>query len=54
MKWAIMFCEECQYTFAIPEDPNFQSCPNCASEETMGTGEYLGDTLYTATGKKIQ
>lgn len=54
MKWALMVCEECEYYFAIKEEPDFQSCPRCGSENTTGTGEYLGDTLYTKSGKVIQ
>lgn len=54
MKWAVMICETCEYHFAIPEEPNFQVCPSCGSEESTGTGEYLSDTLYTSSGKVIQ
>jgi len=54
MKWAVMVCEDCGYYFAVPEEPDFQSCPKCCSEETTGTGEYLADTLYTENGTKIQ
>jgi hypothetical protein len=39
--------------FAIEEEPNFQSCPNCGSEETIGTGEYLNGILYTKDGHEI-
>jgi Zn finger protein HypA/HybF involved in hydrogenase expression len=53
MKWAIMGCEDCGYYFAIEEEPDFQGCPKCGSEETQGTGEYLSDQLYTKSGEKI-
>jgi Zn finger protein HypA/HybF involved in hydrogenase expression len=52
-EWAVMVCD-CGYVFAIKEEPKFQSCPNCGSEDTQGTGEYLDSTLYTENGKKIQ
>lgn len=54
MKWAIMFCDDCGYHFAIKEEPNFQICSSCGSEDTTGTGEYLSDALYTESGKPIK
>jgi RNA polymerase subunit RPABC4/transcription elongation factor Spt4 len=53
-KWAIMACEDCGRYFAIEEEPKFQFCPNCGSEETTGTGEYLSPLLYTEDGQIIK
>jgi Zn finger protein HypA/HybF involved in hydrogenase expression len=53
LKWAIMGCDDCGRYFAIEEKPNFQFCPKCGSEETVGTGEYLSDILYTEDGEEI-
>jgi Zn finger protein HypA/HybF involved in hydrogenase expression len=53
MKWAVMGCDNCNYYFAIEEEPAFQICPRCGSEETCGTGEYLSDQLYTKNGEEI-
>ena len=54
MEWAIMSCENCQNHFAICEEPSFQMCPYCGSDDTTGTGEYLSSSLYTENGVKIQ
>lgn len=52
--WAVMICTECGYAFAIKDEPDFQSCPSCGLDDTSGTGEYLGDKLYTSSGKEIK
>lgn len=54
MRWAIMVCEECGTAFAVRDEPQFQYCTNCCSDDTMGTGEYLSNTLYSSSGKVIQ
>lgn len=52
--WTIIVCETCESHFASKEDSSLLSCPCCTSEELIETGEYLSETLYTASGKVIQ